>query len=184
MARFRKVKILSMVRRKLRRVSRELKRLDVGSKGWKSLRRGFSITYRKGRRAYQKVLKNPSPENLHTWRKHTKDLWFQVRLLQPAWSEEIHAISSDLEALGEHLGDDHDLLVLRNEVEELGMSNGDVRELGALLSLSERRQRRLRTAALARGARVYADKSSTFCNRLSDCWRRWHQPENRRRVNR
>jgi CHAD domain-containing protein len=163
------------VRRKLRCVTKELGRLDVRGKGWKALRSGVKSAYGEGRRAYQSVRQDPSAENFHEWRKRAKDLGYQVTLLRPVRPEQIDAIARELEALGEYLGDDHDLVVLRATVEKQRADNGNVAELEILSRLIEQRQPQLRAAALALGARFYAEKPSTFGNRLAGYWEIWRR---------
>jgi hypothetical protein len=47
--------------------------------------------------------------------------------------------------------------------------------LEILNGLIEQRQRELRAAALALGARFYAEKPSTFCDRLGGYWQTWRR---------
>ena len=173
MKRFAKKKMARSVERTLRRVAKRLDRLKVSGKGWKALRPGVKAAYSNGQSAYQTVLKDPSPENFHEWRKAAKDLWYQVTLLRPLWPEQMDATARELETLGEDLGDDHDLAMLRQVVEEKCLDGANPRESEILNGLIEERQRELRSAALALGARFYAEKPSAFCNRLARYWRIW-----------
>jgi CHAD domain-containing protein len=175
MKRFAKEKTARAVERLLHRVAKLLERLKVSGKEWKALGPGVEVTYREGRRAYQTVLEDSSPENFHEWRKRAKDLWYQVRLLQPVWREQMEAMASELETLGESLGEDHDLVVLKYDLEERSIGNGNAQEMETLNGLIEQRQRDLRAAALALGARFYSEKPSVFCNRLAGYWRTWRR---------
>ena len=152
---------------------KELEQLDVSGKGWKALNPGVRTAYSGGRCAYETVLGDSSPENFHEWRKRAKDLWYQVTLLRPVWPEQMDAMANELEALGEYLGDDHDLAVLQQAAEESCAGDDHARELETLKGLIAERQRELRAAALALGARFYTEKSSTFCNRLAGYWQTW-----------
>jgi CHAD domain-containing protein len=178
MKRFKKEKTTRKVERILHRVAKEVERLSVSGKGWKALSPGVKTAYSQGRCAYQTVLKDSAPENFHEWRKSAKDLWYQVSLLHRVWPEQMDAMASELEMLGECLGDDHDLFVLQQAVEEHCASDGDGRELEILHGLIAERQRELRAAALALGARFYAEKPSTFCNRLAGYWQIWRREKN------
>ena len=91
------------------------------------------------------------------------------------------AVASELETLGEYLGDDHDLVVLRQAVEKQCAGDGNIRELETLHGLIEQRQREVRVAAQALGARFYAEKPSAFCDRLAGYWQIW-RGEKRSRV--
>lgn len=171
--RFAKEKTAKAVERLLRRMAKEFDHMTVSGKGWKALSPGVKAAYSEGRCAYQTALKDSTPENFHEWRKRAKDLWYQVTLLRPVWPEQMDAMASELEALGEYLGDDHDLVILRQAVEEQCADDGHSRELETLKGLIEERQRELRAAALELGARFYAEKPWAFCNRLAGYWQIW-----------
>jgi CHAD domain-containing protein len=171
--RFAKQKTVKSVERLMRRVAKELDRLQVSGNGWKALCPGVKTAYSGGQRAYQTVLKGSSAESFHNWRKWAKDLWYQVCLLRPVWPEQMDATARELETLGEHLGDDHDLAVLQQAVEAKCAGAENTRELETLKALIDERQRELRGLALAIGSRFYAEKPSAFCDRLAGYWRVW-----------
>lgn len=173
MKRFAKEKATRAVEKTLHGEMKALQQLKVSGSGWKTVGPGVKATYRAGRRAYRTVLSDRSPENFHEWRKRAKDLWYHVRLLQPVWPEQMDAMASELDALGEALGDGHDLFVLRQSVEQLG--NGQAREVEILKGLIEERGAELRTAALMLGARLYAEKPAMLCNRLAGYWHTWRR---------
>ena len=83
------------------------------------------------------------------------------------------AMARELEMLGEYLGDDHDLVILRQAVEQQSPDKSHSRELAALNGLIDERQRELQIAALALGKRFYAERPSAFCNRLAGYWQIW-----------
>jgi CHAD domain-containing protein len=173
MKRFAKKRTIKAVQHRLRRVGKELGRLKIEEKGWKVLGRGLSDTYSSGQHAYRAALKDLMPDNFHEWRKRAKDLWYQVTLMQPIWPEQMEATAKELESLGESLGDDHDLFMLRQAIREQSRNQARDRELEALGGLIEQRQDELRTAALALGSRFYAEKTSAFCHRLAGYWQTW-----------
>jgi CHAD domain-containing protein len=131
-----------------------------------------NAAYNRGQEIFQLVLKVPSPENFHLWRKRAKDLWYQITLLRRLWPEQMEAMGHELETLGEYLGDNHDLDLLRLDVEDrcAGVNSHEVETLKALI---DERRRELRTAALALGSRFYAEKPSAFCDRIAGYWRVW-----------
>jgi CHAD domain-containing protein len=176
MKRFVREKTAAKVERTLRRVAKRWKSLEVRGKGWKALGPGVKTAYSEGRRAYQTVRRDPVPKNFHEWRKRAKDLWYQVTLLRPVWPEQMDAMAHELETLGECLGDDHDLVVLREAI-EARRGVGDTRELEVLHGLIDERDRELRAEALAMGARFYAEKPSVFCHRLAGYWQVWRREE-------
>jgi CHAD domain-containing protein len=178
MKRFAKENRARDARRVLRGAAKELQRLDVSGKGWKALGPGIRTAYRQGRCAYQTARKDPSPENFHQWRKRAKELWYQVSLLRPIWPEQMEAMIRELERLGDYLGDDHDLVILRQSLEEQHGDAGRSRELEILHGLIDERQRELRAAVLRLGRRFYGGKPSVFCERLARYWRSWRHEKN------
>ena len=70
------------------------------------------------------------------------------------------------DALG-HLGDDHDLVVLRQDIQEQGYGQKRPREQETLHALIGERRRELRAAALDIGPRLYEEKPAEFCDRLA-----------------
>jgi CHAD domain-containing protein len=174
MKRFANEKAAKSVERARRHVAKEWDRLKIGGKGWKALRPGVNAAYTRGQEVFQLVLEDPSPANFHLWRKRAKDLWYQLTLLRRLWPEQMEPMAHELETLGEYLGDDHDLDMLRLNVEDK-CADANSREGETLKALIDERQRELRTAALALGSRFYAEKSSAFCDRIAGYWRVWRR---------
>ena len=54
-----------------------------------------------------------SDNTLHEWRKRAKDLRYQLQFLCKAWPGVIDAAVAEAHDLGDILGDDHDLALLR-----------------------------------------------------------------------
>src|SRR5205085_7004805 len=79
--------------------------------GVDALRPGLRRFYRKARHAMRDARDTPTPECMHLWRKRTKDHWYHARLLEPVWEEPMQAHAKAAHALGDLLGDHHDLTV-------------------------------------------------------------------------
>ena len=178
MKRFIKKKAKRSAARTLRRVEKNFC-LKICGKGWKVLGRGVKRAYGTGQRAYRDVLQNPAPETFHCWRKRVKDLWYHVSLLEQTWPEQMEALAKELKTLSDHLGDDHDLVILSQHIREEGYEQGRPREQETLRALIGERQRELRAAALDIGPRLYAEKPAVFCDRLASYWRMWRGAKNR-----
>jgi len=141
----------------------------VGKKGWAVLGPGLRRTYKRGRDAFEAARQVPSTENLHEWRKQVKYLWHQLRTLVPLRPDVIGKLVEQAHTLGEHLGDDHDLAVLREKLE--GELASDDR--APLFELIDRRRAELQEQALALGPLLYAEKPGTFAERFKSYWRGW-----------
>jgi hypothetical protein len=82
------------------------------------------------------------------------------------------SMAQQLDQLEEHLGEAHDLDVLREAIEGFEC-DGKPAEMETLEGLIDERQRRLRAGALLIGPRFYAEEPTTFCDRLGAYWRTW-----------
>jgi len=170
---FAKEKTAGRVERILKRTAADFNDLSVCRKGWKVLSTGLKSSYGQGFNKYHIALKDPSIENLHEWRKRIKDLWYQIRLLNAVWPEQMDAAAQELETLSEFLGDDHDLVMLQIAATECCEQDGKLEEWELLQGLIKQRQAELRKAAFTLGARFYAEKPSAFCKRLGKYWQIW-----------
>jgi len=167
---FLKSNSISKVKRLLRKAERQVENLKIKSDGWAAIRPGLKKSFSRGREACKTVLEKSSPENFHEWRKRVKDLWHYLQLLCPAWSKELRAAADELQTLGELLGDDHDLVLLKEAVADICGKTEGIKLLNELI---ESRQKELRSAALKRGARFFAEKPSAFCRRFENYWKIW-----------
>ncbi len=172
MCEFRKGKSVAAVDRLLRKMDRRVGDLKVKTEGWAATQPGLLESYRRGQKSLAAALKEPSPENLHDWRKQVQDLWHQLRLLCPIQPQSLRASVGQMKTLSQYLGDDHDLVMLQRFVTRRCARKcaGEVKMLDELIEL---RQKELRFAALALGARLYAEKPPRFCGRLENYWRAW-----------
>lgn len=169
--RFRGDNSVRVAKQILRKICRRVADLKIKSAGWLAIEPGLRQSYRRGRLAYQLARRQRSAENFHRWRKHVKDLWHHLRLLCPAWPEPARAMLHDLEQLGELLGNDHDLVLLRQFVAERCKEQASA--VAGLNQLIEARQKKLRAAALKLGAKLYAEKPVKVGAQLGKLWIAW-----------
>jgi hypothetical protein len=107
------------------------------------------------------------PENFHAWRKRVKDIWYQLRILQPLNRVVLEEIAHDADVLGELLGREHDLDFLLARLEKESGDETLADELAQLQRLIGKRCRRLRRDALELGRRFYAEPPKAFAKRIS-----------------
>ncbi len=157
----------------LRKLSRRTRGLKVRAEGWAAIQSGLKESYSRGRDAFEMALEETASENLHQWRKHVQDLWYQLRLLCPIRPESLHVAAGEMKMLSQYLGDDHDLAVLMQFVVRRCI-RGYPEEVRLLNKLIELRQKELQSAALALGSRFYMEKPSQFCRRIENYWRNWY----------
>lgn len=147
----------------------EIETWALEGQSWKLLGPGLRRGYSRGRKAMKRVASEPESELVHEWRKRSKDLWYQLRLLRPAWPEGLAGAVDSSHELADLLGDHHDLTVLAadlGEREELG----DRRLLGEQI---ERRQGQMLATALELGERLYTERPKAFERRLHAYWSAW-----------
>jgi CHAD domain-containing protein len=160
------------VDRMLRKINRRAGDLKVKADGWAAIQRGLKQSYQFGQEALATARREPSPEHLHEWRKQVQNLWHQLRLLCPIQPDDLRGAVGELKTLSQHLGDDHDLVMLRQFVARRCARKFPA-EVKLLNELMERRQRELRTDAFALGSRFYAERPAVFCRRLENYWHAW-----------
>lgn len=106
-----------------------LSALPVHELSWSDLRDRCKHEEHTARRRWLQACDNPTAENLHACRKKTKALYFQLvflRLLKGGRKRKIKLARR----LSHHLGEHHDLHMLRLELEKRGcLSNGVARKI-------------------------------------------------------
>jgi len=132
--------------------------LQIDSDGWDTIAPGFRKYYRLGRVAMEQAGEEKTPEAYHEWRKRAKDHWYHVRLLEKSWDEKAELYESSLKELETSLGDDHNLVVLRQRFEKEPDSYGGQEVVQLWLGLIDRRAEELRSDAARIGNGVYCLK--------------------------
>jgi len=140
----------------------------VGRRDFRAIRRGIELTYRNARRRHRDVLDDPTAEELHAWRRQVKYVWNMLRPLTPMWPRVLNALANSYRDLAETLGDDHDLVMLRN----LAATLGEPPE--ALLALIDRRREELIADATNAGARLFVHSPDSFVAWLEQLWGLWN----------
>ncbi len=95
-----------------------LNEFEFDADGFRAIADGLTETYRDGRRAMSKALDGGADAERHGWRKQVKYHWHHVRLLRNVWQPLMEARGEELSRLGDLLGDDHDLAVLSQIIDE------------------------------------------------------------------
>lgn len=99
-----------------------------------------------------------------------------MQILRDSWPAVLKRVRSEFDKLGDLLGKDHDLTVMRNTVVKRADSGISEDDLRAFLALTEDCKIRLRPEAQAIGRRVYAEKPGDFVRRIHIYWETW-KPE-------
>jgi CHAD domain-containing protein len=136
--------------------------------GWKDLRTALHRSYRRAREAWRHACDEPKPRALHDWRRRTKDLLYHICLCHSAAPEFIEELAGELEVLGEFLGDDHDLVVLRSLLERhpRDIPAGEAR--AAFFKMLKLRRDELLDAAFDLAGRFFSESPTDFIDALDD----------------
>ena len=161
-----KKRIIASMRRARSRVAA----WPIADDGWKALAPGARRIYRKGRSAWRTAEAAPTVANLHEWRKRAKDLRYALDLFEPLWPPVLEALADETDALGDRLGEDHDLALLRRFVRDVLGDAPPSREVLAEIDVS---RRRLQAESWTRAARLYETPPGRFMRRLGTYWRAW-----------
>ena len=140
---------------------------------WSVLKAGLQCTYRQGRDALAVVHTASTDENLHEWRKRVKDLWHQLEILEPICPDLLEGLANTAHVLADHLGDDHDLVVLSETMRDVFCTEGDGAHGAEWSRLILRRRRALQKDALRLGDELYRDRPKDFVRRLKAYWKAW-----------
>ncbi len=139
---------------------------------WRLVGPGLTRSYERGRKLYEVAMRDPGVENVHEWRKRVKDLRYQVRVISVAWEPVLGALAAEARALGEALGEHHDLADL---IEETTRREDLISKpmIARLEALAERRQAELFADAAELGERIYAESPKAFERRMRSYWKAW-----------
>jgi CHAD domain-containing protein len=149
--------------------------LPLEGDGWDLIGPGLHRTYRRGRRRLRAVEEEASVTNLHELRKRVKDLWYQVRLIRDADKQMLGSLADHAHDLSDHLGDDHDLALLRETVQRRRAAFSDPGDKRHLLEEIDARRGELQFAAISLAERIYAEKPKRFTKRLEKRWEAWRE---------
>jgi CHAD domain-containing protein len=139
---------------------------------WKSIGQGLEKTYRQGRRALKHAKHEDSADLLHAWRKDVKYLRHQLELLTPLDAHALKPLATRAQKLGNLLGEDHDLVVLRGLLVDVPMQASDG-HLKRVISLIDARRTKLQRRAFSHGESLYAKRPGRFAKRVKRFWKRW-----------
>lgn len=128
-----------------------------------SLRR----VYKRGYKRFQKAQKDPTPYQMHQWRKRTKYLWYHHRLLKKTWPRVYKAYAKSIHDLSDLLGDHHDFTLLAQKIERLGPQLSD-NTCWVLRALCQERQAVLAKDAFDLGPLIYAEHADAFARRQQE----------------
>jgi CHAD domain-containing protein len=142
---------------------------------WSAVGRGLEDTYRRARAAFAEAAADPTVETLHEWRKQAKYQRYQLEVLRPLWPERLEELADEADRMGDLLGDDHDLAVLRQVLTDASARFGNAGDREVLLALIDRRRAELEQEARLLGGRFFQDRPGQFARRVKGYWKTWRR---------
>ena len=171
-------KLMATAARVLRATMKGVSQWPLKRDGFDALAGGLESTYRDGRAAMRLAESKNRAEHYHEWRKRAKDHWYHVRLLESLWTEVMQARENGLHDLETWLGDDHNLVVLCEQIASDPDRYGGEQDVKLFVALAAEHQKELREKSLSLGQRVYEEKPKAFVGNLEKLWDAWqHQPD-------
>lgn len=150
------------VRRRLGKLHREFQALGLSISGGRALTTAIRDSYRRSRAALQRLEGDPSARRRHRWRARVKRLADQLALIQPVESQALAGWACGLELLGERLGEEHDLLLLREFIRGRQGRWMPQAHRDQWFRVLRDRRRELTAGALRLGRRLFLLPSSGF----------------------
>lgn len=166
---------LTLARTAVRRSQARLAHVALTGGGWSLLAAGLRRSYRAARRAFRAAVDAPSDATHHEWRKRIKDLWNHVRLIRAAHPRKLGALIEQLDALGELLGDDHDLAVLHSHLTTPTAPRIAAADFALLEALIAHRRDSLLRVAQKLGVLACGEKPRAFLDSVEGWWRAWRK---------
>ena len=145
----------------------DLEKLPLATDGFAAIETGFRSCYRQGRRALARAQRKPNPERLHEWRKRAKDHWYHIRLLEGVWAEILPAYEAALKELEQALGEDHNLVLLREEAAKTPNA-------GKIVEAIDQSRKTLQDLAFDTGQKIYDQKPGEVTRQMRRLWEVWH----------
>jgi hypothetical protein len=155
--------------RQLGRLAKATKRWRPAHDGFDALAPGIRKTHRRARKNLARATHHGGAADFHEWRKELKTLWYELCLVGGGTA----AIARDIRALHSAeawLGDDHNLVVLCDELcKDISVCRSpfDIQRLRHAVDTS---QRRLRRKAITRTRLIFSTKPRHYAQRVERAW--------------
>jgi len=127
----------------------------------RELRDGLARIYKRGRKAFRKAVDDISAENLHRWRKRTKDIFYDLSLTASPHPKVVHKLAHRAKDLGTLLGEEHDLALLQQTLKESGLETTSLEPLIAV------RRLRLQKRIIKSGTDFFFRKPEAFIRQFA-----------------
>ena len=130
------------------------------------LAEGAGKTMRRARKALQKAKKRGEPNDFHDLRKAVKAHAMHLSLLKKLWPSPVKPRRQAVDALGEKLGELHDIFVLRALLRDEAQQLGRWTEIRVPDRLAKRAERKLGKECLTEASKLFDDDPKRSTKKL------------------
>jgi CHAD domain-containing protein len=143
-------------------------RLPIATEGFDAVAGGLRKSYKRARNRMAEAYADPDAERFHEWRKRVKYHRYHSRLLRSIWVEPMTARRSELKTLSDLIGDEHDLAVFLEVMDDEELFAPETRETlrGVVTGRRSELQRRGRPV----GERLFAEEPDLLVARMRQYW--------------
>jgi CYTH domain-containing protein len=154
-------------------VREDIAEWELGDDPADALAAGFARIHQKGRKTLRKVHRHGEPGELvtseyHDLRKRAKDLWHAAELLEIASPKRMRALAQDAHELADLIGDDHDLAVLAERIDDRLHVFDDPADADVIHEAIKRRRRKLQRKGLVAADALYGKKPGALADRVRE----------------
>ncbi|WP_108396407.1 CHAD domain-containing protein [Devosia submarina] len=142
---------------------RRVERWSFNGRNFDVVGDGLALNYKQFCKRLIAAEDGRSPESLHDWRKVAKYHGHHLNLLRSAAPEMIKGREEAVDALGDLLGDHHNLAVLDETLRKLGIGV-------SVFDAIEKQQRRMADAAFVLGRQLAAEQPKALHRRFESYW--------------
>jgi CHAD domain-containing protein len=122
---------------------------------WAAVRDGRREVNRQARDTHREEATDPTVAKLHEWRNQAKYPRYQLEVLRPLWPQRLGELADAVDKMGELLGDDQGLAMLRQVLTADAGGFGDAGDREVLLALIDRRRAELQEVPDRRGEKEH-----------------------------
>jgi CHAD domain-containing protein len=159
---------LANVREDLVEGSQRVDKLPVATEGFDAVAGGLRKSYRRARNRMEEAYEDPEAERFHEWRKRVKYHRYHARLLRSIWEEPMRARRNELKTLSDLIGDEHDLAVFLEVMNEEALFAPETRE--TLQEVVTGRRSELQRQGRPVGERLFAEEPDQLVARMRQYW--------------
>lgn len=161
--------------KRLTRARRRTNRWAPRSDDWRAVGAGLVDSYRRAQQAMTEAYREMSGEAFHAWRRAAKAHRHQLYAMRELLPAELRPRLQTLDRLGDLLGEEHDLTIFQEALEQAGAKPDTVRASAGLLKEVDRRRNQLRVQAKGPGLELFGDDARQLASRLELAFRALHK---------